>query len=80
MLGDESGYEKNHRVIFNSPRTADYRASVHDIANYMMDLMSDENLRRMMGEAGRARVVEHYDYRAVTRRFLQIVSEKLGIS
>ncbi|MBD3241310.1 MAG: glycosyltransferase [Chitinivibrionales bacterium] len=80
MLGDESGYEKNHRVVFNTPRTADYRASVHDIANYMMDLMNDENLRYRLGEAGRARVVQNYDYRVVTRRFLQIISEKLGIS
>ena len=34
VLGDESGYEKDHRVVFNSPRTVDYRASVHDIADY----------------------------------------------
>ena len=80
LLGDESGYEKNHRVVFNSPRTVDYRASVHDIANYLMDLLTDAKLRRDMGAAGRARVVENYHYRVVTRRFLQIISEKLGIS
>lgn len=80
VLGDESGYEKNHRVVFTSPRTVDYRASVHDIANYLMDLLTDAKLRRDMGAAGRARVVENYDCRVVTRKFLQIISEKLGIS
>ncbi|MBT9162070.1 MAG: Mannosylfructose-phosphate synthase [Dehalococcoidia bacterium] len=80
ILGEESGYEPRHRVVFKSPHTVDYRASVHDIANYLMDLMEDPKLRQRMGEAGRKRVVEYYDYRVVAKRFLQIMSERLGIS
>jgi glycosyltransferase involved in cell wall biosynthesis len=79
LLGDESGYEKNHRVVFTTPRTVDYRASVHDIANYLMDLMTDAKLRRNMGNAARRRVVENFDYRVVAKRFVQIIAEKLGI-
>jgi starch synthase len=79
-LGDESGYEPGHRVVFKRPRTVDYRASVHDIANYLMDLMQDAELRKKMGEAGRKRAVENYDYRIVAKRFVNIISEKLGIS
>jgi hypothetical protein len=33
-----------------------------------------------MGEAGRRRVVEKYDYRVVAKRFVQLISDKLGIS
>ncbi|MCJ7522997.1 MAG: glycosyltransferase family 4 protein [Dehalococcoidia bacterium] len=80
IVGEESGWEPGHRVVFQSPRTVDYRASVHDIANYLMDLMEDPNLRQRMGEAGRKRVVEKYDYRIVARKFIQIISDKLGIS
>lgn len=80
VLGGESGYEKNHRLVFRSPRTVDYRASVHDIANYLMDLMTDPHLRERLGKAGRKRAVEHYDYRVVARRFVQLVSTKLGVS
>ena len=80
MVGDESGYESGHRVVFKKPQTADYRASVHDIANYLMDLMTNEPLRKQMGEAGRKRAVENYDYRVVARKFTEIISEKLGIS
>ena len=79
-LGDESGYEPGHRVVFKSPRTVDFRASVHDIANYLMDLMQDAELRKKMGEAGRKRAVENYDYRVVAKRFVKLISEKLGIS
>ena len=79
MVGDESGYENGHRVIFKRPRTVDYRASVHDIANYLMDLMTDEKLRIKMGQAGRKRAVENYDYRVVAKRFVSILQNKLGL-
>jgi starch synthase len=79
-VGEESGWEAGHHVVFQNPRTVDYRASVHDIANYMMDLLEDEKLRKKMGEAGRRRVMKNYDYRVVAKRFVQIISEKLGIS
>jgi len=79
-VGEESGYEDKHRVVFKNPRTADYRASVHDIARYLLELMQNEQLRLRMGEAGRNRAVEKYDYRVVAKRFTQIVSDRLGIA
>ena len=79
-LGDESGYERGHRVVFKKPRTVDYRASVHDIANYLMDLTQNAELRKKMGEAGRKRALENYDYRVIAKRFVELASEKLGIS
>jgi len=80
ILGEESGYEEGHRIVFEPPRTADYRASVYDLAKYMMELMSNPELRANMGEAGRRWAVERYDYRVIARRFLEILSERLGIS
>ena len=80
IIDQDEGHQTKHRVVFRRPRTADYRASVHDIAEYLMKLMGDGALRRRMGEAARRRVVELFDYRVVARRFVQIVSERLGIS
>ncbi len=79
-VGEESGWEPGHRVVFKNARTVDYRASIHDIANYLMDLMESTGLRRKMGEAGRKRVVKNYDYRVVAKKFLKIISDRLGIS
>ena len=79
ILGDESGFEDQHKVVFNSPRTVDYRADVQDIANYMLTLMTDAPLREKMGNAGRERVVANFDYRVVATKFIQIMNEKLGI-
>src|SRR5450756_1051838 len=80
VVGNESGFENNHTIVFKDPRTVDYRASVHDIANYLMDLMTDATLREKMGKAARKRVVEYFDYRVVAKRFVQIITEKLGIT
>ncbi len=80
IVGDESGYESGHRVVFENPRIVDYRASIHDIADYLLELMRNAELRRKMGEAGRKRAVENYSFRVIARRFVQIISERFGLS
>ena len=78
-LGPESGYPPNHKVHFDEPRTVDYRASIPEIAEHLMTLMTDAPLRKQMGMAGRERVVENFDYRVVAKRFVQLMNDKLGI-
>ena len=58
---------------------ADYRADVNDIAAYLLRLMTDPALRQRLGAAGRQRVVDHFHYRVVAQRLLQILSERLGL-
>ena len=79
IVGEESGYEKMHKHIFKEPRIVDYRASVCDIAKSLLALMSDAELRKNMGEAGRKHVIENYEYRLVAKKFIDIVSERLGV-
>jgi alpha-maltose-1-phosphate synthase len=79
-LGDESGFQAQSTIIFDEPRTVDYRASVKDISEHLLTLMQDAELRKKMGVAGRKRVVENFDYRVVARRFVQIMQDKLGIA
>ena len=54
--------------------------SAEAMAAKILRLAENAELRKKMGEAGRKRVVENYDYRVVAKRFVDIVSEKLGIS
>jgi glycosyltransferase involved in cell wall biosynthesis len=76
VLGPESGFEPGHHVVFDKPRVSDYRASSQDIATYLKLLLNDADLRKRMGEAGRRRAVEHFDYRLVARRLVEILSER----
>jgi starch synthase len=79
LYGEGHDYKRSHRIVFKNARTAEYRASVPDIARYLLKLMQDSALRRKMGEAGRKHVVELFDYRQVAKRFVEIVSDRLGI-
>jgi glycosyltransferase involved in cell wall biosynthesis len=79
VSGDDSGDGTVQKIVFKSPRIVDYRASVHDIAKYLMELMTDASLRDKMGQEGRKRVVENFDYRVVAKKFVEIVQRKLGI-
>ncbi len=79
ILGKESGFENKQTIEFDIPRTVDYRANVQEIAKYMLLLMGNEKLRTALGSAAREHVVEHFDYRVVAKKFIQIVQNKLGI-
>jgi starch synthase len=67
-------------VIFKVPRAVDYRANVNDIAKYLKMLMKDQALRENMGRAGRERIVQHFDYHVVAKKFVEIINDKLGIN
>jgi glycosyltransferase involved in cell wall biosynthesis len=79
ILGRESGYEPNTKIVFKQPRVVDYRASVPDIAKYLLELMNNPKLCRTMGDNGRKRAVENFDYRVVAKKFVNIISKRLGI-
>ena len=80
IVGEDQGFSDTRRIIFPNPRVADYRASVHSIAEHLLKLMEDAQLRQRMGAAGRERVKANYDYRIVARKFVDIVTAKLGLS
>ena len=75
----ETVSQNGERIVFTQPRTVEYRASVPDIARYLLTLMQDGDLRRRMGEAGRKHVTKLFDYQQVAKRFVKIVSSRLGI-
>ena len=79
ILGAAAGFEEGHKVVFDTPRIVDYRADVPDIAKYMELLMNNASLRDKLGKAGHERVVANFDYRVVAKKFLRIMSERLGI-
>ncbi len=80
ILTEDHGCADPHRVVFRRPRTADYRASVHDIATFLLRLMNDSQLRSRMGSAGRERAIENFHYRTVARRLVEILPGYLEVA
>jgi alpha-maltose-1-phosphate synthase len=79
-LGPDSGFPAGTMVRFDPPRIGDYRVDVNDLHRFLRRLMTDPGLREALGQAGRKRVVENFDYRIVARKFVEIVTERLGIA
>jgi alpha-maltose-1-phosphate synthase len=79
MVGKESGFGEKHKIVFDIPRTVDYRANADDIGRHLLELMNHPLLRIQMGKAGRKRAVENFDYRIVAKKFVEIINRKLGI-
>lgn len=77
ILESDSGF--GNRIVFDQPRTVDYRADVDDIRSALIRLMRSPELRNEMGAAGRNRVVENFDYRKVALKFVEIINRKLNI-
>jgi starch synthase len=78
-FGEGHGIDTGQRIVFPNPRTVEFRASPESLGGYLLQLMQDRGLRQRMGECGRKRVVELFDYRQVARQFVKIVSERLGV-
>jgi len=77
VMGREAGFPEEHTYRFPHPVVADYRASVDDIEEYLLKLMTNKDLRHKMGKAGREYVENRFDYRNVARRFMDLVSDRV---
>jgi len=73
---DDASDRIGRQVILDPPRIADYRASVDDLAEHLLTLMRDPDLRTRMGQAGRKRAVERYHYLAVAKQFMQLLAQR----
>ncbi len=76
QAGEEHGFPAGTFFDFNPPKVIDYRASIQDLAKHMDRLILDEALRKKLGEEGRKRAVEVFDYRVVAKKFVEIIKHR----
>ncbi len=74
------GFPEDHKVKFERPKTFAYRANVDQLAEYLMKLLTDDNLRLTMGQAAREHAVENFEYRKVAKNIADITKKKLKLS
>ncbi len=79
VLGAESGFPAGHRVVFDPPRVADYRADVDSVAAQLEVLMNEPARRERIGTAARRHVEKCFDYRVVARQCVELLTTHLGI-
>ena len=76
-VGPNEGYPEEKVIQFPEPKLIAVRANVDDLAEYVLKLMTDDDLAARMGIAGRAHVERHFDYRGVARSVLNLVSDRV---
>ncbi len=75
----DMGFSSKHKVKFDVPKTFAVRADVDDLAEHLLNLLTDDQLREKMSINGRRHVVENFDYRKVSLDMMNLVQSKLRI-
>lgn len=73
------GFCTKQIIKFDKSKTFAYRANIDDLKKYTLKLLTDENLCKQMGKAGREHAVENFDYRVTSKRMLDVIKEKLDL-
>jgi glycosyltransferase involved in cell wall biosynthesis len=73
------GFKEKKFVEFKEPKTFGYRADIEELREYTHRLLTDPELCRKMGVAGRKHAVENLDYRITSKKMLDITRQKLGL-
>jgi len=73
------GFEKDHIVKFDKPKTFAYRASVDELTEYLLRLAKSERLRTVMGLKARRHSIQNFEYHHIARKFTDVVQRKLGL-
>ena len=74
------GFEERKMVVFDQPKTFAYRASVPELAKYLLELMTDQKLRETMGVQAREHALKNFDYHKTAERIATLMKEKLNLS
>ena len=74
------GFDERHIVKFNQPKTFAYRANIDQLADYLLKLLKNPDLREKMGKQAREHAVKNFDYRYTARQMTDIIKAKLKLS
>ena len=79
LATESMGFENDHIIKFDKPKTFAYRADVNDIANYLLMLIRDPKLREKMGRQAREHAVRNFEYHHIAKKITNLAKERLGL-
>lgn len=74
------GFEEQKKVVFDEPKIFAYRADVGEIAEYLLRLLKDGDLRQRMGERARNHAVNKFEYHKIAKQMADTIKSRLGLS
>jgi starch synthase len=79
QVTNEMGYSDEFKIKFSKPKTFGYRGDIDDLAKYTLMLLSDDNLRKKMGEQAAVHALANFQYNKLAKRCIKIFQEKLNL-
>ena len=76
----DMGYEEDHKIIFDKPKTFAYRANVEKIAEYLLKLLTDADLREKMGKAAATHALENFEYHKTAAHITKLIKERYNLT
>ncbi len=72
----DMGYEEDHKIIFDKPKTFAYRADVNSLAESLLKLLTDKDLREKMGKAGAEHALAKFEYHTIAKQITKLIKER----
>lgn len=69
------GFEQDGIIKFEKPKTFAYRANTDELAEYLLKLFTDDELREKMGHNAREHAVRNFDYAITSKKTAEMVEE-----
>jgi len=73
------GFDADHKIKFDEPKTFAYRASIPDLAKYTLQLLTDDNLREEMGRKGAEYALKNFHYKVVAEKALKMIKDNIKL-
>ena len=71
------GFDHKQVIQFETPKTFAYRANINQLAEYTLKLLTDDELREQMGQAGAQHILKNFHYKDISRRMLDLIERKV---
>ena len=79
LVTEEMGFAEPFQMQFEKPKTLAYRADDAELADYLSRLLSNDALRKEMGEQALRHARANFQYNYLAKRCIRILQERLGI-
>jgi glycosyltransferase involved in cell wall biosynthesis len=74
---ESMGFEADHKIKFDKPKTFAYRASIDDLVKYTTQLLTDDKLREEMGRNAYEHTMANFQYQDVARKCVGFMNQHL---
>jgi len=71
------GFEEDHIIKFDKPKTFAYRANIDQLAEFTLKLINEDKLRNELGKNAAEHALKNFHYKEIARKMLKLIEENV---